>query len=150
MTPHFDSFREVCPFLERLYSVTSSEGLEDPRRLREYEDAVNALTRCKPVRKYFEHVKSECWEDEGLEFMSTLRGLSEEIVGTFLCDELPSTAQLEEYMRKILRAILIISLYSKDIRIKSIDDIINEIDKAMFFDALKRYLRSLFNIIREP
>ena len=86
MTPHFDSFREVCPFLERLYSVTSSEGLEDPRRLREYEDAVNALTRCKPVRKYFEHVKSECWEDEGLEFMSTLRGLSEEIIGTFFCD----------------------------------------------------------------
>ena len=64
-------------------------------------------------------------------------------------NELPSTPQLEEYMRKILRAILMISLYCKDAHIKSIDDIINEIDKAMFSEALKTYLRSLFNIIRE-
>ncbi|MCD6593641.1 hypothetical protein J7L00_06130, partial [Candidatus Bathyarchaeota archaeon] len=86
MTALFDSFKEVRPFLEHLYSAASSKGLEDPCQLREYEDAVNALTRCRPVRNYFEHVKSERWEDEGLEFMSTLRELSEEIVGTFLRD----------------------------------------------------------------
>ena len=86
MTPCSNTFREVGPFLEHLYSVTSSEGLEDPRGLREYEDAVNALMRCKPVIEYFEHGESEGWIDEGLEFMSTIRELSEEIIGTFLCD----------------------------------------------------------------